>query len=211
MTSRGAIIRTTVMVALLVSSAVGAQEVEGKPAFEFRGHRIGDDAHVRFPYLERGKQQEPMPSCYSQAYSGAPGHYYCEDPELEVVDLDFTQYARKEIGGLPFQRLEYEILDGQLVGVGMTVASHDYLKLRSMLIGKYGEPDSETTETVSNRMGAEFSNVVSVWEFAEGDLVLKQRDGRLSQSGFRFVNPAAGAAIIKRIEERGQDAGKTAF
>lgn len=68
-------------------------------------------------------------------------------------------------GGLRVKQIAAYFYDG--VGLGyirIKISPPQFESLLALLVDKHGKPDSFTTETVRNRMGAEYENALAHWK-----------------------------------------------
>jgi hypothetical protein len=174
------------------------------PAFEFRGHRIGEDIETNFPYWAQGFRGLDSPYCSKKEN----GTVECDDPTV----LRQGKYgSEKFVGDVPINGLTYEFFTGKLYSVTMFFYTAYYSKLHEMLVGKYGEPSSERVEPIQNMAGASFENIISEWKFREGVLKLQMRFGQINTGMLNFFNPGVSHEIYARDSKRQQSEGRKAF
>lgn len=154
------------------------------PAFEFRGHKIGEPIEVSF--------SNPKRQCT------AAGVLVCQD--MKTGKIGDTEVA-----------LAYTYYEGRLFGVGMTFPETNFVGIRDMLTGRYGEPATAVTEEMQTPLGAKYASAKITWRFAEGDLVLDQRFGSINKSGLVFSDAAATARLEAANKASRQAAGRGAF
>jgi len=175
------------------------------PSFEFRGHRIGDDALALFPYLEDPQKLGLEPYCTPE---GVPGYASCWDRESYT---NFYGVVGQRLGDVPFGFLKYLVYERRIVGVTAMAHINLYPKLRGMLIGKYGEPAAEHVATVQSRAGATFDNMETEWRFKEGTLRLQQRGWDVDHCLLAFENPAVRAKLDEVQKAADGTKGRQAF
>lgn len=174
------------------------------PAFEFRGHHIGESAQDHFPYFDKGFVSGDQPYCTQK--SELKAHVYCADLTVYVPNQRYLRLA-----DVPINDLNYGFLDGRLYTVEMGFPAESFFALRTMLTGKYGPPGHDETAVVQNRLGAKFDSHTATWAFAEGTLFLREHSVDLRAGTLWFLNPRAEAEIKATREAPKLKAGKEAF
>ncbi len=180
------------------------------PAFEFRGHSIGEDINTNFPYWREGYRGIDKDSCEGGDEHGV---YECDDPTIIKV-LDFQMLSgikEKVVGDVIVIWLRYSFYDGKLYGLNMAFSAMRWGDMRTMLVGKYGEPSSDVMHSVQNALGATFENFVTTWKFRDGVLKLTERYPDMETSYLEFEEPGVAEKIAASKAEIEKQKGSKAF
>ena len=189
------------------------------PSFEFRGHKIGEDARVTFPNFDYvhtpcatdkvtyqyvcPDDEKGLPPCYPMRER--TDQFECSDTTIAEKD------GKKYLGDVEIAHLRYRIFDGKMYAIEMMINSRDFVTIGDMLIGKYGVPSNLNQNRLTNGYGAQFVGLVYEWKFKEGTLILKEKAGSNHYGNLVFENPAATAAIDAKYSATAQAKGKEAF
>lgn len=88
--------------------------------------------------------------------------------------------------------LEFTIADRRLASLRVTGFDRDLPAVLPELRGKYGPPCATGSEEVANRLGGRFTSRTATWCFSTGNLVFRERDGRIDSYSLTysaFVQP----------------------
>ena len=101
-------------------------------------------------------------------------------------------------------------LEGGVASTLMLEGSHnDHSDIRAVLIERYGPPTVSMPGTVSNRMGASFSNETLIWTGKNVMLTLRERSGKVDETGVFFQHiPSASKSIERDTQRRKGEASK---
>lgn len=174
---------------------------DGKPEFEFRGHKIGEEISFKSPRWNKSGNDR----CYSLAVKEI---LLCDDKAAETKSSGITY---RKVGDVYITHLTYMFFDNKLFSLNMSFGSDDFLNIRAMLTGKYGDPSREKRDVIKNMAGASFDKIITEWDFKEGVLRLTMRDGKIDTSWLKFENPEALSLIGQRIGAANEAKGKSAF
>jgi hypothetical protein len=177
-----------------------AQDKATLPAFEFRGHVIGEPAEKHFPYWAedfRTRLKNRLPGCIKDE---VPGMADCADVTAEKEG----QFGKTRfVGDTPIHEIRYVFLDGRLATLKMFFDFDSTEAIRQMLIAKYGKPASE-------KIGL-LGSVETRWAFREGTLLLTMNPGPRFASSLVFENPTADPIIAERRAAVAKQKAKGAF
>lgn len=168
--------------------------------FTFRGSHIGDPIEYKAGDFMSQYRSGPYGACEQD--KDVPGLKECDDKS-------FGDIVNKKIGNIPLLITQYQYLDDKLIGIWLSFNSRDFFEMRDLLTGKYGPASNERVETVNNRAGASFENIVSIWETPHGPMQLEQRFGRIDSSSLRLVDRGAESEIEQRRRTVRGAAGKS--
>lgn len=171
-------------------AAASAALPAGLPAFEFRGHKLGEAID---PIFTEGQTER-------QCRRASGGE------TLNCLDLQVSS-----VGDVPVEGIMYSYYQGRLYSVLMPFKNSSYPVLRQMLIGKYGQPTKESIETLQNGAGATIANDTAAWAFAEGALRIQSRTNRIDRGSLEFVNTAVNQQLAATLAAEAQAKGKDAF
>jgi hypothetical protein len=193
--------------------------------FSFRGNHIGDPAEE---VIKRMFREEEVPK------PGDPGFIGSKDPQLADIDykvkvssvidnrnrcLQFlhdkgesacTDYEPTFLG-FYHTYLTYQFLDKKLSGFNLTFPLRAYFKIEPMLTGKYGPPHQTEVNKVYNNMGAEFEQLVAIWNTTHGPLKLYFRYPSLDKGMLILEDEAAKQEADARKAKELEAKGKTTF
>jgi hypothetical protein len=179
------------------------------PPFVFRGHAMGDDmSSLGVVTDDYGKWNSSDATCSPM---GVDLKGCQELAPMMFPPGNKSKSPLEEIAGMRVLSLYYMVRASKIYSVDMRVGKGNYETLTQMLIGKYGPPVSETTESASNKMGATFTGRVRVWKFKDGDLIFDELGDSLDESDLHFENAQANAQIKAAAVAKSQEAGKSAF
>lgn len=196
-----------IMAAALLALPALAQEKPPKsdpkslPAFEFRGHVIGEPIEKHFPYWAedfRTRVRNRLPGCIKDR---APGTAVCNDLTAQKDPTIFA--SDMSVGGVSVEQLRYTFLDGKLHGVEMSFGFDATQAIHEMLVAKYGKPASE-------KIGL-LGSIETRWAFREGNLLLTMNPGPRFASSLAFENPKADPIIAERRAAVARQKAKGAF
>jgi hypothetical protein len=212
--------RALVLASMLIigwSSGAWAADKKAKPAiplppFEFRGHMIGEPIETNYLNWEYKPNENGALECFKDDFE----IIHCNDPTVQTSP-DYrnhkthktTHYRR--LGDVSIEYLTYGFFDGKLALMTMEFENINYIKIREMTIGKFGEPKREKIEKTQNTMGASFDNLTSEWDFREGVLSLRQRANRIDTGMLKFTSTEADAEITKRMKQKNQEKGRSSM
>ncbi len=176
------------------------------PNFEFRGCHIGDDALAAFPYLNDPKKLNREPYCFNET---TPSYLVCRDP----TSYNSQRWGSWDIsiGELPLYYIGFYVYDRKIAGMEFMVSVNLYDKARNMLVGKYGQPSTETLGSVQDLNGATFDDAVTNWRIKEGVLLLKKRSSEVDKSLVQFIATSATQQIEKAKAVSDGAEGKAVF
>ena len=117
----------------------------------------------------------------------------------------------KVVGDVIVIWLRYSFYDGKLYGLNMAFSAMRWGDMRTMLVGKYGEPSSDVVHSVQNALGATFENFVTTWKFRDGVLKLTERYPDMETSYLEFEEPGAAEKIAASKAEIEKQKGSKAF
>lgn len=175
---------------------------DAKPEFEFRGHKIGEHISVKFPRWNMGGKD----SCSNFFDKDI---FLCDDKTTEVKTKSGIKYNK--VGDVEISGISYMFFDEKLFGFDMSFRSDDFINIRSMLVGKYGTPSRENSDSIKSMAGASFDNIITEWDFKEGVLRLVMRHNKIDKASLSFKNPEALSLIGRRKGAQNQAKGKSVF
>jgi len=190
------------------------------PAFEFRGHVMGESAEKVSPYYSIdqstcwkhdgwGRSVIDSTKCPADIESKTFCSHDSKTPTFNCYDIPIRTGG--EIGGVHIYELKYGIYDGKLYSMNMTFGSADFAKVSDMLTGKYGKPIRGSTPTFQTRAGATYTNVVFEWDFEDGTLIEKMLDGRIDVATLKFQEKAVADKINDDLAKSAEETGRAAF
>ncbi len=87
--------------------------------------------------------------------------------------------------------LFFALIDGKVSNMSARFNPRDFANVAAAMKERFGSPFSEETETLSNRMGAQFQNQVLTWK-RSGELVMAKRySGSLNRASVTFLSEAS--------------------
>jgi hypothetical protein len=168
--------------------------------FTFRGSRIGESIDHKVNDFRSQYRDGPYGGCEQD--KDVPSLKTCDDKS-------FGDLGAKKLGDIPLLITQYQYLDERLIGIWLSFHSRNFFEMRDILTGKYGPANDERIETINNRAGASFENIVSVWNTPHGPMQLEQRFGRIDSSSLRIVERDAESEIEQRRKTVRGAAGKS--
>lgn len=127
--------------------------------------------------------------------SESKGARYCHD------------IGRPTFGGQPVEMLSAEIKEGGTATVLVSFKERSFSAVIAALQAKYGEPSSDKSSVVKNRMGASFDHREVSWVQGEQVLVARQRSGSIDKSSVMLVSLSN---LERAKEERSERAERDA-
>lgn len=170
-----------------------AQADHPLPAFEFRGHHIGEEINKYFPFWQQGYRGLDLSSC-----------------EKNNGDTIVCYEAEANIGGSEVG-ISYWFYNRMLYSVVMVFDEESYSNIKTLVEGKYGKPLEEYNDHVQNAMGVIFNNTISEWKFREGLLKLHMRSGKIDTGALEFDDPTVDQKISAQDSQKLLNQGKKAF
>jgi hypothetical protein len=82
----------------------------------------------------------------------------------------------------------YHFVDGKLYKVTVLFPHGGFAAVSAAFLSKYGEPDARTSETLQNRLGAQFQSDNLVWGDGISSLTLTERLGSIDRSALFLVD-----------------------
>jgi hypothetical protein len=98
---------------------------------------------------------------------------------LGSADLGLSTYATDV--------LEHE---GRVLAVTRTIGHTDWLKLKAVLVERFGQPTSSETGSVVTGGGARLSSETLLWKGQRVEIVASERLGRIDRSSVTFADVA---------------------
>jgi hypothetical protein len=148
-----------VITIILGTGAYVSAQSQELPAFEFRGHHIGERIQEKFPYWSLG-HQDREPYCSTDFPDNTIKCF--SDPALVRDD--------KYLGVVKINQLTCEFVNKRLQRIDLDFDSASDQEIREMLIRKYDRPSIEYTKP-SYTMVNQYEDVISEWRFKEGVLI----------------------------------------
>src|SRR5262249_25121635 len=147
--------------------------------------KIGDGLTAKYPNWAKGRPNVLKgPGC--DLYERSEAIITCDDTASFTTTQGLT-YQR--VGDVAVSSLRYKFYEGKLYTIEMRFHPNVHGNIRQMLIGKYGQPTNEAAQSIQNRLGATFENVVTDWTFNEGTLKLYKFDDRIDVGSLTFETP----------------------
>lgn len=156
--------------ALLLS---GAPTANAAPPIEFKGLQLGAS-------LDQAKEMFPMLACVPGVKTGvtecveASGwNRHCARREAYDNEADYEACQRaynslKTYAGLRIKRIALVFRDGSFTEAHVFIDPATYEQIVETISAKYGNPTSETSESVQNRFGARYENSLARWMLTDG-------------------------------------------
>lgn len=107
---------------------------------------------------------------------GTEGCRYRPTPDRSADD------PLNSLGGVPVKSWTVILRDGVIKQIMVSLHPDHFDRLRLAISERYGAPTKQTSSTISNRMGARFDQVESIWRVGESILLLTKRDGQIDQA-----------------------------
>ena len=104
----------------------------------------------------------------------------------------------------------WEFDDGKLSGVSWFFHPDRYAKVREILVARYGEPQSVTSDKVGNRAGFETTQETVMWAGKKFRVIAAQYTSDFDHASVSFIDAVAQDARIAK-EKANVEKAKTAF
>lgn len=130
--------------------------------------------------------------------------YKCQDSPL----FDRLCYKFRDSVGDTQVMTTFSIMGRKLAAVSLLFKTESYLEILSAFTAKYGVPHDQREDTVQNRMGATFTNEISVWHTESGDLKIQRYSSRLTDGSVDIYDPKAMKIALEREKEKAAKAAK---
>ena len=129
-----------------------------------------------------------------------------EDPRVSKCFV--TAYTQREtIAETPVKYFNIDFFDGKIGDVTVYFNSSARLLVFQALTEKYGN-SSARTETLTNRAGAEFENVINTWDRAGERMILKKYAGDVETGSLQIHTRIYNDYAIEQFKNRGKKAAK---
>lgn len=111
-------------------------------------------------------------------------------------------------GGVKVQ-VYYSILADRLAAVSLRFSPADFEAMRSAYVTKFGRsPDSSETEAVTTKAGAQYENLISTWNTADGPFVLKKYGSKVTEGSGILLSKSFEKFLTDREKSTSQDLSK---
>lgn len=187
--------------ALLVAGAASAQKTKAPPPApkawaaeptKFFGIRLGAEI-----------KQTDIGNCGMSSTQADPDITVCatggNDKIITISRFPIAEFESGYVG----------LVDGTVSVVKARLAQRNFQKARALLVERYGQPTMVNAGTVQNAMGASFSNEELTWVGVNVTLFVRERDGKIDQSGVSVLHhQTVEKGTAKEGEKRQSEAAK---
>ena len=158
-----------------------------------------------------------QPHAFKNLQLGAPQSEITADPRFECrrgtsALGDFMCHlkpsARESIAERPVRSVMLQFYDERLYTISVTIDSVDFRAVGDALTARYGAPSAQTTEPVTNRMGASFDNEIRRWHEQDSHIELKKYSGRIDRGVVHYRLNDFMDKFLDRKRQRSQGAAK---
>lgn len=168
---------------------------------EFKGQALGSsvaDFRTRFPDFECTNPSKKVvgdTACWLSPETSCGDGYSARAIECRKAMEGKTTY-----GGLRVKQIAAYFYDGIGLGyVRIKIPATQFESLLVLLVEKHGKPDAFSTETVRNRMGAEFENATASWK---SGILMEKYAKSLDEGMISLKLPAFSAEFNRRAAEQ---------
>lgn len=175
---------------------------------EFKGVPLGAteaDLHAKFPgAFECSANPRLGYSCvrsnyfWESAVCKKLGGGVCSEMEQELFEFGPTKPSLYAM----------QIRDAKIVRISILLHTRYFVDLAAALVAKYGPATADETESVKNRMGAEFANRRLAWKRPDGTMLLKQRATDINTSSLTMFAEGVAEADAQERSEKAKAAAK---
>lgn len=153
-------------IAIMLLLVAGLAHAQPSTTLEFKGQALGSnvaDFRSRFPDFECTNPSKKVigdTACWLSPETSCGDGY-----SARAIECRKSMEGKVTYGGLRVKRITAYFYDGIGLGyISIKIPSAQFESLLVLLVEKYGKPDTFSTETVRNRMGAEFENASAHWK-----------------------------------------------
>jgi hypothetical protein len=133
-------------------------------------------------------------------------------PKAGCVDMKANPFTDRFCGaadsfGGAEARIRFSLLKGKIRRISIELDSKDFEKVLEALLQKYGSPKTKSSETVTNAMGAQFENVLVVWDFGSQRIFARRFTDNIRTSSVSY-SVADDEQFRQRLDEDKQRRAK---
>jgi hypothetical protein len=186
---------------LLLTLSLSATAADG-PTLSFKGIELGKstaaDVQQRFPGARTyASTTMADPRSYADAKCGSLANSI-RDSSVSKCRTDAIVDQLFRIGQTSSGDFLFVEQDGTIAEVRATFTTSSFPAVVAALEEKYGKASSREASEVKSKAGASFDSTIVVWKHPDGEIVVRERSGRIDHMSLII---STGKAIERRKDE----------